>query len=232
MGRRFRIRVGRGWLFHRLVRRRKASRTEWQSAVEPPKLPALLEARRLRRAAWRWCRARYSWAVPLPQAREPCSQDRLHERSCGRIPPPPAESPQARTATTIRASMERLGIYRFSAAKGWLKSRTFASAASNRAPERQLHAESRPAAGLRFEFYPAVVQLHKPKRIRQSDSRASRARREEKLKNLLLVVGRNSFSGILHRDDGEFAAASQAEPDRPAGVGEIARVQQQIQHAW
>ena len=75
----------------------------------------------------------------------------------------------------IRASLGRLSIYRFSVANGLPRSPDLPAGASIESRQRQFHAKCRAASRLRFEFYPAIVQLHKPKCVCQSDAGAARA---------------------------------------------------------
>src|SRR5277367_1755289 len=96
--------------------------------------------------------------------------------------------------------------------------------------QRQFQAKGSAASGLGFEFYPTVVQLHKSKSVCQSDASTSGTGGKKQLENFLLVFGRNSGAGIGHGDDGEITVAAQAERDRAAGTGEVAGVQQQIEH--
>src|SRR6202522_1205996 len=99
-----------------------------------------------------------------------------------------------------------------------------------RARQRQFEAKGSAASRLRFKFYPTVVQLHKPKSVRQSDAGTSGAGCKKQLENFLLIFGGNSRAGIGYGDDGEITMAAQAERDGAAGTGEIAGVQQKIEH--
>ncbi len=105
---------------------------------------------------------------------------------------------QVRSAIAIRASFSRLGIYRFSATMGRSSVAGSSGGRVHESRQRQFHAERRAAPGFGFEFYLAIVQLYKPKRVRQPDAAASRARREEELKDLLLIAGRDSSAGVFH----------------------------------
>ena len=145
-------------------------------------------------------------------------------------PPTPIEIPQASRARSIRVSVVRLGIYRFSAAIGRPISLAFPAGASTNRASGSFSAERRAASRLRFEFYPAIVQLHKSKRVCQPDAAASGPGREEKLENFLLVPRRNSPAGVLHGNHRELAVAPQAKRDSASGVGELAGVNQEVQN--
>ena len=96
--------------------------------------------------------------------------------------------------------------------------------------KRQFQAKGGAASGFRFEFYPTVVQLHKSKSVGQSDTSTSRTSCEEELENFLLVFGRDSRAGIGNGDDRKIAVAAEAERDRATGTGEVAGIQQKIEH--
>ena len=98
------------------------------------------------------------------------------------------------------------------------------------ARQRQFDTEGSSAPDLRIEFYPTTVQLYKPKRIGQSDPGTPGPGGKEELKYLLLILRRNSFSGISDSDNREFATSSKTEGDSSPGAREIAGVQQQVQH--
>src|SRR5580692_7201911 len=99
-----------------------------------------------------------------------------------------------------------------------------------RTRQRQLESKGSAASGLRFKFYPTVVQLHKPKSVRESDTSTSRTGCKKQLENFLLIFGGDTRAGIGHGDDGKIAVAAEVERDGAAGAGEVAGVEQEIEH--
>ena len=104
----------------------------------------------------------------------------------------------AHNARSARASILRLGINIFIFSEGLAEVADFPGRHLHGACQRQLDPESGSAPYLRIEFYLTIVQLDKSKRIREADARAAWPRGEKKLKYLLLILGRNPFSGICN----------------------------------
>ena len=87
----------------------------------------------------------------------------------------------------------RLGIYLFIFCKGRAEIANFSGDQVNGVSQRQLDPEGGSAPYLRLKFYLTVMQLHKPKRVGQSDAGTAGPRGEKQLKYFLLVLGRDAF---------------------------------------
>ena len=127
-------------------------------------------------------------------------------RCWGKQPAVHSERPARKTIKPAR-TFDRVGIHRFPAANGG-RSPQLRNGFVGNPSQGQVDTKRGAAPEFGFEFYLSIVQLYKSKCVRQADP-VPPGRVVKKLKNFLLVFGRDSFSGVLYFDGGEIAGATQ-----------------------